>query len=191
MSDRDQGGILTLEPLIDAIRTGVEGAGWELSGLQKTTSHQFEGKWEGESTRSAYLFFHLPDGPEHVSVDVYLDETSQGLSGNLALVMDLVPFGELGDIAALLAAFGVASDALVSPRYRRPITLRLRVPDAADDPTEAESEVRFKVRIPRRVIRAGTGAVTDLATEAMAAFRSLRVAEALRSRSAAAEDDTS
>jgi hypothetical protein len=29
-----------------------------LSGLQKTTSHQFEGRWEGESTRSAYLFFH-------------------------------------------------------------------------------------------------------------------------------------
>ena len=53
--------ILTLEPLVDAVREGVESAGWHLSGLQKTTSLEFEGRWEGESTRSAYLFFHRAD----------------------------------------------------------------------------------------------------------------------------------
>ena len=80
--------IYTLEPLIEAVRAGVESTDWKLSGLQKTTSHQFEGKWEGESTRSAYLFFHLPNGPDYASIDVYLDETTQGLAGNLALVVD-------------------------------------------------------------------------------------------------------
>jgi hypothetical protein len=38
-SQRDP--LLTLEPLIEAIRSGIEDSGWELSGLQKTTSHQF------------------------------------------------------------------------------------------------------------------------------------------------------
>ena len=67
---------LTLEPLIDALREAIEAAGWSLSGLQKTTSHQFEGRWEGESTRSAYLFFHRADGPDFASVDGYLDATA-------------------------------------------------------------------------------------------------------------------
>ncbi len=43
MSAAKRGSLLTLEPLIDAVREGVEAEGWELSGLQKTTSHQFEG----------------------------------------------------------------------------------------------------------------------------------------------------
>ena len=181
--------ILTLEPLIDAIRAGVENAGWELSGLQKTTSHQFEGKWEGESTRSAYLFFHLPDGPETVGMDVYLDETGRGLSGNLALVVDLCPFGELGDTDAVLATLGNASAGLLPPRFRRPVTLRFRVADAADDPGTAEAEVRFKVRIPGKVIRAGSTAVTTLAADAMHAFRAILSHEALLARMAEPEDD--
>jgi len=181
--------ILTLEPLIDAIRVGVETAGWELSGLQKTTSHQFEGKWEGESTRSAYLFFHLPDGLEAVGMDVYLDETGRGLSGNLALVVDLCPFEELGDTDVVLATLGNASAGLLPPRYRRPVTLRLRMADAADDPGTAEAEVRFKVRIPAKVIRAGGKAVTTLAADTMHAFRSILSHEALLARMAGPEDD--
>ena len=39
--------VLTLEPLIDAVRDGVEATGWALSGLQKTTSHEYAGRWEG------------------------------------------------------------------------------------------------------------------------------------------------
>ena len=56
MIDPNEGPLLTLEPLLDAVRLGVEDAGWTLSGLQKTTSHEFDGRWAGESTRSAYLF---------------------------------------------------------------------------------------------------------------------------------------
>src|SRR5262245_13467535 len=90
--------ILTLEPLVDAVREGVEAAGgWELSGLQKTTSLEFEGRWEGESTRSAYLFFHASGRADAASIDVYLDETSRGLTGNLALVVDVVRLGSLGE----------------------------------------------------------------------------------------------
>ena len=101
--------LLTLEPLIDSVRRGVEGAGWELSGLQKTTSHQFEGRWEGASSRRAYLFFHLPDGPDHVSVDVFLDETTRGLTGNLALVIEGRPLTDLGAVnGRLVRGQGIA-----------------------------------------------------------------------------------
>lgn len=181
--------ILTLEPLIEAIRVGVEAAGWELSGLQKTTSHQFEGKWEGESTRSAYLFFHLPDGADAVGMDVYLDETGRGLSGNLALVVDLCRFDEVGDIGGLLATLGDASSGLLPARYRRPVTVRLRMADAAEDPGAAETEVRFKVRIPSKTIRAGSEAVTALAGEAMGAFHALLSHQALLTRMSGTEED--
>lgn len=168
-----EGALLTLEPLIDAVRDGVEGAGWELSGLQKTTSHQFEGRWEGDSTRSAYLFFHPPDGPDFVSVDVYLDETTRGLTGNLALVADLVRYGELGDVTLVLSALGEASSRELDRRRKRPVTLRLRLVDAAEAVAHADTEVRFKVRIPKSVIRDGPGAVVALAREAMHGFERL------------------
>lgn len=173
MTAPDEGAILTLEPLIEAIRQGVEASGWTLSGLQKTTSHQFEGRWEGESTRSAYLFFHPPDGPDFVSIDVYVDETTRGLTGNLALVADLIPFGELGDVEEALASLGGASARELDQRNKRPITLRLRMLDAAAAPTAADSEIRFKVRIPKRVIEEGTDGVVGFVREAMLGFARL------------------
>ena len=162
--------ILTLEPLVEAIQAGVEAVGWELSGMQKTTSHQFEGRWEGESTRSAYLFFHPADGPDWVSVDVYLDETGQGLSGNLALVVDIAPLERLGSTETVLASFALASRRHLPQRYRRPVTLRYRLADAVDDVGSAETEVRFKMGLPRRLIEAGAPAVTEFASEVVRAF---------------------
>lgn len=187
MTARDEGAILTLEPLIEAIRQGVEASGWTLSGLQKTTSHQFEGRWEGESTRSAYLFFHSPDGPDFVSIDVYLDETSRGLTGNLALVADLIRFGELGDVEEALASLGGASARELDQRNKRPITLRLRMLDAAETPTAADSEIRFKVRIPKRVIEEGTDGVVGFVREAMLGFA--RLLEAPELHRYAPDDD--
>ncbi len=173
MSGGRDGAILTLEPLIEAVRVGVEGAGWELSGLQKTTSHQFEGRWDGESTRSAYLFFHQPVGPDFVSVDVYLDETSRGLTGNLALVADLRRFAEVGPAREVLEALAAASAREIGPEHRRPLTLRFRLADVGEVPGDAETEVRFKVRIARRTITEGAEAVTSLAEEVMVAFAKL------------------
>ena len=173
MSSPEGGDILTLEPLIEAIREGVEAEGWELSGLQKTTSHQFEGRWEGESTRSAYLFFHPSGGRPDVSVDVYLDETTRGLTGNLALVADLRPLHRIGDPEEVLRALGRLSAGVLDGGRRRPLTFRLRLSDAAENPKAAEVEVRFKVRIPRGAIRRGGEAVSGLAREVVVAFATL------------------
>ena len=173
-------GILTLEPLIEAVREGVEGTGWELSGLQKTTSHQFDGRWEGESTRSAYLFFHSPTIQDPVSVDVYLDETSRGLTGNLALVVDLLDLGELGDPAAALGELGALSSPSLPEGYGTPITLRLRLRDGADEPAAAECEVRFKLRLPKMAITAGPAEVSRLAARTMTAFEEILGSSELR-----------
>ncbi|MDA0329144.1 MAG: hypothetical protein O2958_09075 [Gemmatimonadetes bacterium] len=170
MTASGDGPLLTLEPLIEAIREGVEGVGWELSGLQKTTSHQFEGRWEGESTRSAYLFFHPHDGAEHLSVDVYLDETTRGLTGNLALVVDLVRLGEVKSVSDVLRILGRLSATTIGDEHRRPVTLRLRLSDADQDADDATTEVRFKVRIPQKVLGGGRAAVVPLVCEVMASF---------------------
>jgi hypothetical protein len=171
--------ILTLEPLIEAVREGLTKAGWHLSGLQKTTSHQFEGRWEGESTRSAYLFFHPPAGPDYVSVDVYLDETSRGLSGNIALVADLVSLGELGELEAALETLRALSVRELDARRGRPLTLRFRLSDADRTSAEAETEVRFKVKIPKTAISAGTTAVAGLAADVMASFARILASDTL------------
>jgi hypothetical protein len=165
--------ILTLEPLVDAVRDGVELAGWALSGLQKTTSHQFEGRWEGDSTRSAYLFFHRPDGPEWASIDVYLDETSRGLAGNLALVVDTRPLRDLPDIRTMLASLAAMARGHLPEGYQTPVTLRLRLDDAEAVPDDATSEVRFKLRIPRVALDAGAGAVSALSSATVRAFAAL------------------
>jgi hypothetical protein len=101
--------LLTIEPIIEAVHEGVEGAGWLFSGLQKTTSHEFAGRWEGETSRSAYLFFHRPGDPDGVSIDVFLDETSRGMKGNLALVLDGASPARVGDPRGALteAAFSL------------------------------------------------------------------------------------
>ena len=171
--------MLTLEPLIDAVRDGAESVGWELSGLQKTTSHQFEGRWEGDSTRSAYLFFHLPSGPDWVSVDVYLDETSRGLKGNLALVVDMEPLGALGDIQAVLGALGDLAGTFLPEGYRTPVTLRLRLNDAAQPAGDADAEVRFKLSFPKTAFQAGGSAVSALTSATVRAFEQLMTSPAL------------
>lgn len=179
MSAPETGEILTLEPLVEAVRAGMEGAGWALSGLQKTTSHEFEGRWEGESTRSAYLFFHHARHEDVSSIDVYLDETSQGLTGNLALVVDLPPLGRLGDPAEALASLGRLSRAVLGGEHAAPLTLRLRLERADDDPGAAEVEVRFKVRIPRRAVAAGRHAVSELGARVVGAFERILGSEEL------------
>lgn len=168
--DHRDGGLLTLEPLIDAVRAAVDRTSWVLSGLQKTTSHEFAGLWEGDATRSAYLFFHDPEGPDHASLDVYLDETSRGLTGNLALVVDLDELGRLGDASALLVRLGRLSAPALPEIYRTPLTLRFRLGGATDEPSRAEVEARFKVVIPKSSIAAGAGAIEAVTCDSVEAF---------------------
>ena len=155
---------------MEAVREGVESAGWKLSGLQKTTSLEFEGRWEGESTRSAYLFFHAQHGPDDASVDVYLDETSRGLTGNLALVVEVLSLADLGEPARLLAALGVLGRAELPQGYATPLSLRFRMADGAGDPGRAEAEVRFKLVLSDETIAAGPDSVRRLAGDTVAAF---------------------
>lgn len=185
--ERDE--ILTLEPLIDAIREAIEDQGWELSGLQKTTSHQFEGRWEGDSTRSAYVFFHPPDGPDFVSVDVYLDETPRGLSGNIALVADLLVLGQLGSAEGVLESLRHISSACLDSGHQRPVTLRFRLSDADLTPDEAESEVRFKVRLPRATIASGAPAVSRWVRDIMSGFERILDSAELRAVGQLPDDD--
>lgn len=172
--------LLTLEPLIEAVRTGVRNAGWSLSGLQKTTSHEFEGKWKGESSRSAYLFFHRPSGPEWASVDVFLDETSSGLTGNLALVADLRALGELGEVRELLGRLGRMAGGALPEELRTPVSLRFRLDGRRADAGHASTEVRFKLHIPRVALEAGAPSVEALTSATVGAFEALLDGSELR-----------
>jgi hypothetical protein len=165
--------LLTLEPLIEAVRQGIEAETWELSGLQKTTSQQFEGRWAGDTTRSAYLFFHLPSGPEWAAVDVFLDETNDGLRGNLALVLDGCALERMGDVGGALATLGRLAVVHLPPGHRTPVTLRLRLEDGAQPTGSAATELRFKLVIPRRALSEGAPSVAALASAAVRSFRQL------------------
>jgi hypothetical protein len=172
-SDRYDSPILTLEPFLEAVREGLESSGWELSGLQKTTSFEFEGRWAGDSSRSAYLFFHREGVPEWASIDVFLDETSRGLKGNLALVLEGPDLDRIRDPAEILAGLGDVARTHLPAGYRNPITLRYRLPSPDEDPLGADSEIRFKLLIPTAVIGSGPSAVTSLARSAARAFQAI------------------
>ena len=162
----------TLEPLIEAVREGVEAQGWGLSGLQKTSSTEFEGRWAGESTRSAYIFFHRKD-LETVSIEAYVDETSRGLAGNLGLVADVRPLWEVGDVPLALEQLAALALRHFPEGYATPVTLRLRLARADEAAQEAELEARIKLRIPRRAMEAGPSAVAALAGSVVQAVESL------------------
>jgi hypothetical protein len=165
--------LLTLEPLLEAVREGVLEAGWALSGLQKTTSHEYDGAWAGESTRSAYLFFHRDDLPEEVSVEAFLDETSQGLRGNLALVLEGPSLARLGSVRGVLRRVKHAVQETLPPGYRTPVSLRLASARAEEGPEEAEVQLRVKLQIPGAAVEAGAAAVSSLASVTVGSFEAL------------------
>jgi hypothetical protein len=165
--------LLTLEPFLEAVREGLEAEGWELSGLQKTTSYEFEGRWAGDSSRSAYLFFHRPGVEDWASIDVFLDETSKGLEGNLALVVDGPELGGIQDPGEALKRLGELARRSLPPGYKTPLTLRYRMPGPGRDPLQAETEIRFKLHFPRKAMEAGAPAVVALAQASAQAFREI------------------
>ncbi len=167
-----QGPILTLEPLVEGVRDGLETAGWALSGLQKTTSHEFEGRWAGESTRSAYLFFHR-DENEEASIDVYLDETSRGLQGNLALVVELEEVEGLPGTPSLVGSLAELAAAHLPEGYRTPISLRYRLADSDTSVTRLQVEARIKLRIPGAAVEAGANAVSALSAATARSFEAV------------------
>ena len=168
-----RGPLLTLEPFLEAVREGREEAGWELSGLQKTTSYEFEGRWAGDSSRSAYLFFHRPDLPDWASIDAFLDETTRGLKGNLALVLDGPKLERIPNPASVLAVLASLAGMSLPEGYRTPISLRYRLQEPDGDPAHADSEIRFKVILPKGAMQSGSLAVSALAQTTARAFQVL------------------
>lgn len=132
----------------------------------------------GDSERLS--LFHLGEGLDPISIDGYLEETGRGLTGNIALVIDLLPLGGVGPAGEALRRFGALSAHEIDDRFKRPITLRFRVADAAQDPDLAETEVRFKVRIPSPVIREGKHAVSVFVEVVTASFARMLESDALR-----------
>ena len=173
MMDPGEGPLLTLEPLIDAVREGIEKAGWTLSGMQKTTSHQFEGRWTGESTRSAYLFFHQPGGHHPVSVDVFLDETSQGLGGNLTLAVRGPSLEDLGGFTETLEELTRVTNHELTRGHSTPVTLRATVPHRNARAADARTECRFRLVVPDVAIDAGARVVRTLSTATVKSFEAL------------------
>ena len=167
---KETGELLTLEPLLEAVRMGVERSGWILSGLQKTTSHEFQGKWAGESTRSAYLFFHRTDLPESVAMEAFLDETSDGLRGNLALVLDGPHLCRLGPVPCVLDRVARASFETLPNTCRTPVSLRLAIPDREAPIDRAEVQLRVKLTIPSGAVFDGSEAVSSLCSAVVTAF---------------------
>lgn len=164
--------ILTLEPLIEAVSDGVREVGWTLSGLQKTSSTEFEGEWAGQTTRSAYLFYHH-DGYDTASIEGYLDETDRGLRATLSLVVDMRPVWEHPSVPAALERVGRLSDRHLPAGYRTPIVVRLSLAEAGEPATEAELESRIKLRVPKKAIEAGADAVAAVAATTVQAFERL------------------
>ncbi len=180
------GAILTLEPLLEAVRTTIEDRGWVLSGLQKTTSYEYGGRWDGDSTRSAYAFYHrvgnedraesVPDlddrdpGTPDPALDVFLDETSRGLTGTLALVLSGPELGRLGEVEAALSRLSSIAAACIPPDLVMPVSLRARLPDARRSAGSADVEIRFKVRIGGAAIQAGSRVVEAVVRSGLTAF---------------------
>ena len=167
--------ILTLEPLLEGVRSGIEAAGWTLSGLQKTTSHEFEGRWAGTDTRSAYLFFHRDDLPESISVEAFLDETSPGLKGNVTLVVDGPRYGDLGRASPILERVAAAVAETVPPGDGppAPLSLRLLLPDPATPALAAQVQLRIRRPLPARTVERGVCCVEGWAAGTVALWEEL------------------
>ena len=161
----------TLEPLIECVRTFLHGAGWSLTGLQKTTSYEYEGAWAGSSVRSAYAFFHQvhDEEGEGPSIEVFLDETEDGPDGTIALVVPGPPVGELPRVDSLLQACGALLSRAVPAGIPAPISVSYQH-DAARDVARARCKVRFKANVPRVAVSAGVASVQAVLSTAIGAF---------------------
>jgi hypothetical protein len=106
-------------------------------------------------------------------VDVFLDETSRGIQGNLALVVDGPRLSELGDARSALAAVAAAAGERMQEPDRVPVVLRLRLADPGDPVDDATVELRVKIPIPESALRSGHAAVAALAAAGVRDFERL------------------
>ncbi|NNF28096.1 MAG: hypothetical protein HKN73_12795 [Gemmatimonadetes bacterium] len=166
----------TLEPLLSVLRPLLEEGGWVLSGLQKTTSYEYDGAWEGTTLRSAYAFFHLEgddegDGP---SLEAYLDETEEGLEGALSLVMAAPgPDREPGVAGLMGTALDTAAHA-IPDGIPAPVSITYSGRPGATGPSSIQARVRFKARMPSTAIAGGERTLQSVTRTLLEAFEEIR-----------------
>ncbi len=171
---RSRGPLLTLEPLADVVRDTIREDDWSLSGLQKTTSYEYDGRWEGESTRSAYLFYHPVAGWEGVSLDVFLDETRRGLTASLTLVLQGPVLNDLGGVAAALERTSGIVASVVPAEVTSAVSLRAALPDVRRPAGTAETTIRVRQAVPGVAIETGKQAVAAVVRSILGTFADLR-----------------
>ena len=161
----------TLEPLLSVLRPLLEEGGWVLSGLQKTTSYEYEGAWEGATLRSAYAFFHrqTDEGGDGPSLEAYLDETEEGLEGALSLVMDAPGPDREPRVADVLRRALETAAGAIPEGIPAPVSITYSGRPGSTGASSIGARVRFKARIPAAAMRGGErtlGAVTRTLLEA-------------------------
>jgi hypothetical protein len=77
-------------------------------------------------------------------------------------VLDGPSLKNIPDPELALGELGELAGASLPKGYRTPLTLRYRLSGPGRDPGEADSEIRFKLYIPAKVIQLGAKAITDL-----------------------------
>ena len=112
---------------------------------------------------------------------MFLDETTKGLKGNLALVVSGPEMGLLEPMPDLIAALAKVTADCLPEHYHTPFVVRLRMDGPEDDPHTAETEVRIKLTIPSEALDAGASAVSALASATTTAFERSLAHEGLRS----------
>ena len=73
--------------------------------------------------------------------------------------------------------------------YQTPLTLRYRLPGLAAEPERSETEVRFKLHIPKKALQAGHSAVAALADASARAFQGILRSEGIKPYLATPEDE--
>ena len=162
--------IETLEPLLQVVRAVLESNRWSLSGVQKTTSYEYEGPWEGQTLRSAYAFFHRVGTPEEgPSIEVFIDESDEGVDGALSLVVEGPAVERESDVrAVLVGAVETAGEALPS-ELPAPVSISYGHPGRRP-PEAARVKVRFKAKLPRPAVKGGERTVRATLATILEAF---------------------
>jgi len=95
-------------------------------------------------------------------------------------VVDAKELGALGDVSGALSSLAGLWASVTSPDARTPLSLRLHLPSPTESVETAETEIRFKLRLPRNAPEAGADAVAGLAADTVRRFNLLMEADALR-----------
>ncbi len=166
----------TLEPFLSVLRRDIEAGGWVLSGLQKTTSYEYDGAWEGGTLRSAYGFFHLvgDENGEGPSLEAFVDESHASLDGALSLVMKAPGPERVPGVADLLAVALSLVERAVPEGIPAPVSVTYSSSPGRTGPEAVDATVRFKARVPGSAVQGGERTIRAVTCTILKAFEEVR-----------------